>query len=246
MPHSGIRTTQHRFSPMTWIVGAGRRFLVLARRLTIVVAAMVCFAACAAWPFSYSRMRNVTVSHLNPAILTEGQFDLGINSGRVSIRYAWSPYKPTAPWIEAGYRGRRVRYIVRAAEPSNVAWDYGIRAETLVDLGTYSKALIVEAFGAQFTRHTMWYSQSLRRSGVDLIVPCYLVVLASAVPPAFALRRLHRRRRQTHRSGRGQCTACGYDLRGSPGRCPECGRERPAAPRDSDAGTSTTALVTGG
>ena len=37
----------------------------------------------------------------------------------------------------------------------------------------------------------------------------------------------YRRRRIRERTG--CCRQCGYDLRGSPGRCPECGNEEPAS-----------------
>jgi len=50
--------------------------------------------------------------------------------------------------------------------------------------------------------------------------PDELVTLAAGVLPVFvALRHLRRQRRK--RGGR--CARCGYDLRASPGRCPECG-----------------------
>ena len=50
-------------------------------------------------------------------------------------------------------------------------------------------------------------------------------VPATVAPAVWAARRLTRRR--TCRSGR--CPVCGYDLRATPDRCPECGSE-PAAP----------------
>ena len=58
-----------------------------------------------------------------------------------------------------------------------------------------------------------------------LFVPCWLVTLLAATLPALWLRQPQRRRfREQH----GLCLTCGYDLRASPDRCPECGT--PIAP----------------
>lgn len=39
----------------------------------------------------------------------------------------------------------------------------------------------------------------------------------------FAVPALARRLRARRRLGKGQCLKCGYDIRATPGRCPECG-----------------------
>ena len=56
--------------------------------------------------------------------------------------------------------------------------------------------------------------------GFAVVVPCWLLLIITAAAPALWLRRLVRqRRRRIERC----CPHCGYDLRGSPDRCPECG-----------------------
>jgi hypothetical protein len=51
-----------------------------------------------------------------------------------------------------------------------------------------------------------------------------LVIASAALPAIFIFRQIRAVRRRRRRSRLGLCPACGYDLRATPGRCPECGR----------------------
>jgi hypothetical protein len=56
--------------------------------------------------------------------------------------------------------------------------------------------------------------------------PHWSVVAAFALLPTIvAFRQVRAVRRRRQRSRLGLCLACGYDLRASPDRCPECGRQ---------------------
>jgi hypothetical protein len=64
-----------------------------------------------------------------------------------------------------------------------------------------------------------------RSWGADVTAPHWALALLCGVLPAARLVRLagiRARRRHTP----GLCRGCGYDLRASPGRCPECGTAR--------------------
>lgn len=71
---------------------------------------------------------------------------------------------------------------------------------------------------------------SERSVQTSLVFPYWSCAVISLPLPVLALRRLWRRRRSQLRLRRGLCSACGYDLRDSPERCPECG-----VPRQGDA-----------
>jgi hypothetical protein len=55
----------------------------------------------------------------------------------------------------------------------------------------------------------------------------FLSLLTGVLPAAFLICVL--RRRRTAWTMRGRCLSCGYDLRASPERCPECGSAHPGA-----------------
>jgi hypothetical protein len=65
-----------------------------------------------------------------------------------------------------------------------------------------------------------WVGKS---SLVNLFVPYWMLVGVTAFPPMIGVHVWLRRRRRRGREGRGCCSVCGYDLRATPDRCPECG-----------------------
>ena len=63
------------------------------------------------------------------------------------------------------------------------------------------------------------YPQQINNATLrGVVVPCWFVLLLSASLPGYRLARRIRRRHPP-----GHCPACGYDLRATPERCPECG-----------------------
>lgn len=72
--------------------------------------------------------------------------------------------------------------------------------------------------------------------GWRLVAPHWFLAVLTAFPPTLWCMRLLRRWRERHRRESGRCIKCGYDLRASGGRCPECGTLvfEPARPGGTD------------
>ena len=67
----------------------------------------------------------------------------------------------------------------------------------------------------------IWHGPNLYSNGVIVDVTTYLIPIALVVGPRFFLRY----RRAKKKSAGLRCRKCGYDLRATPERCPECGTE---------------------
>lgn len=200
-----------------------------ARRYTFAVLAVTSLLACVVsvtlWARSYSgteylaRRRLVSIDEMS--VVTRGH-SIAWTCGDVRLSAEEQTYythggaaalpgapRPPARW-ERGRLGRGHLGWVR--EPSGSAWGR---------LG--------------FARYDTGFESSFASSSEDVIaLPAWLPVLAfTALPLAFVVRLGRRRRRRAA----GRCAACGYDLRGTPQRCPECGTPATATPSPTGAPT---------
>ena len=69
-----------------------------------------------------------------------------------------------------------------------------------------------------------------------LTFPYWFALLITAALPAWWCIRHRARQRRARRIAAGLCPTCGYDLRATPERCPECGTE--AKPRSAGGATA--------
>jgi hypothetical protein len=80
--------------------------------------------------------------------------------------------------------------------------------------------------GIEMSFGPMWYARHQRMTVIPIWIPAAILAIPAALFIGACARALGRRRR----ARRGLCLACGYDLRASGDRCPECGAPAPAKP----------------
>jgi hypothetical protein len=129
---------------------------------------------------------------------------LGISSGFGRIAISYQTKTPTGAPVPPLYEDLQTpgfRYVL---------------GDPLV--GSWSPAQM--RFGWQ---HTVVPLPHVVQEYRQLDMPDWLLVLVFAILPSMVFVRVLLASRRRRRSARGRCAACGYDLRATPDRCPECG-----------------------
>ena len=137
-------------------------------------------------------------------------------------------------WIydEAGLRlGRHLFACGSAAGDTSWVWDTDFPGDphSYVRRSPLKDSVYADGMGRYFEQRFAGFAVRYRDEAAGptgmvfrvLVVPHWFLLVVTAVAPAYwlAVTRRHRRR-----AVRGQCAGCGYDLRASSERCPECGR----------------------
>jgi hypothetical protein len=195
-----------------------RRLLHLLTGLSLLLGVVVCVL----WVRSYSTEDEIFwgSATVRPGLYANSAWGVESAYGGISIGTGWGQ-SSGAPDVVA-QSARRARDRVGVQIPTGFKWTrskaYGNPHRGKTTLGflwerAYSdNSLTVEGKPIRF--------QTLMRT---LVLPYWFLVVLS-VPPAVPLGlRLWRWHRRQGRRRTGLCPACGYDLRASPERCPECG-----------------------
>jgi hypothetical protein len=189
----------------------------LARRLFNVLAVLsllLCVTWCALWARSYFYFEEVRYGRVPLSISANSQ------QGRCMVR-------STAQWPGLSY-GLATQHKALSAADRDWGSDYFLR-ECSVRLGSFGYGRVGMPVGRVPSRRTLPPAVGTLTTFSIVVAPHWSLALATAVLPALSLFRWHRSRNR-HRAG--LCPSCDYDLRASPGRCPECGAT-PAATSSS-------------
>lgn len=114
---------------------------------------------------------------------------------------------------------------IREARDTIAAWDK-VRQEHLTVPARREEVDLLR----DRAREANWVLANHRSSHWQLVFPAWMAAIATAMLPAFWIALMLRRRRGAQRMRRGLCSRCGYDLRASTDRCPECGTLAPKNP----------------
>jgi hypothetical protein len=179
-----------------------RRTALILFNTTAALSLLLCLAAILLWPLSYKTLHGATRR------VHDGTDTVGISRGELGvwiIRH-WGPFIPFNP-------------------PDNQWHGW---ADNPRDLSEMSLSFSPDA-RSPVAGFFLGHGGPGSRYRTLLLLPMPFVVAVLAIPPIAAVSLHVRRGRRRRRGAAGCCATCGYDLRATPGRCPECGVSTAAA-----------------
>ena len=169
----------------------------------MLVLALITLCCAVVWSRSYRNVRGVNLKD-------DDSWE------RVYVRRGWI-------WVHMGWS---------SGDPTNWAWDYvaayaGLNSGRWPpdDYSSFEPPGIERVFS--FAGVKVWYGDAFGARWLDVVVPMWCV-LPILVGGAYLCGRgwWRTRARRRRLMCEDLCVVCGYDLRASPKRCPECGTDR--------------------
>jgi len=222
------------------LTGMGRRALGMAQWASLVILLLLVFLAIRTqwvnWHISSYQQHEATIRGTKQFLWsTSASFEgwaVGFCRDGVMFMRLSPDAEPAHPWEVAQSRTVFFHYNGPLTLKRSSSWNPPVKS--LRGLGfEFQRYHFVHDMGYATKRDLiqgeMGPPRPLPNVGVtqwSVAVPYWMLMGIATPLSVMRVYQWRKRRRTTRRALRGLCEGCGYDLRHSPGRCPECGRER--------------------
>jgi hypothetical protein len=191
-----------------------RRFLRILLNVATALSLVLCAATCALW------VRAQWVWH---EVVWIGEVGRG-GGATLTMRRVDFDALPRGPSVRVASAVWNVAHPAAAAEFQRAQARAGLRRATAAAPGgrQVDASGGPSGWGFRWDRHATNFGNGGAVAGfrvTEVAAPWWFLALLWAAAPARAIIRWRRRPPPV-----GLCPACGYDLRATPDRCPECGR----------------------